>query len=59
MDPDGNWIQTEYQTVPPVPTALIGFAVFYTDDFDRRTTQAIHPITGRRTNVCIINKNFY
>ncbi|CAF1347913.1 unnamed protein product [Adineta steineri] len=48
---DGAWLQTEFQTVPPIPTALTAFAVFYTDDFDRRSASVVHPITGHTIDI--------
>ncbi|UJR37678.1 hypothetical protein I4U23_030373 [Adineta vaga] len=46
--PEETWIETEFQTIPPIPTALIAFAVIFTDDFDSKTVEVFHPITNRR-----------
>ncbi|CAF3461054.1 unnamed protein product [Rotaria sp. Silwood1] len=46
-----NTIYTEFQTVPPIPTASIAFAIFYIDDFDKRTAIATHPITNRKIEI--------
>ncbi|CAF1185650.1 unnamed protein product [Adineta ricciae] len=44
---DETWIQTEFQTVPPIPTALIAFAVIFTDDFSNKSVEVFHPVTNR------------
>ncbi|CAF3728050.1 unnamed protein product [Rotaria socialis] len=49
--PDENYIQTEFQTVPAIPTSLIAFSIFYTEDFDKKTVIATYPDTGRQIRI--------
>ncbi|CAF2968141.1 unnamed protein product [Rotaria sp. Silwood2] len=46
-----NSTNTEFQTVPPIPTALMAFAIFYIDDFDKKTAVATHPITNENIEI--------
>jgi hypothetical protein len=48
---------TEFQTVPPIPTALIAFSMFYSADFSSRTVIVTHPTTNRDIRVRMMNKN--